>query len=263
MKVYITTLGRSNNQITLKCLNEGKFSWPVTLVVQDHEYDLHRKLFPDTEVLSLPLLIKTLGPTRRYLIGKARAKKEKVILLDDDLLFYWRPDPNDWHLRYPPPGVIDKIFEEVDEMLDSYAHVSVSPREGNNRIPDYWVQNIRYMRFLGYNTALFPRDVESGRVCGMSDFDLALQLLRRGCRSNVCFRYAQDQKGGTQAPGGCSLNRTHDTHNAEIDRMLEWHKGFVKEREKKNKTGGAFGTRRELTIYWQKAFESSKQNTPG
>lgn len=258
MKIYITTLGRVDNQMTLDCLQKNGFRKPVALVVQSHEYEKHCKAYPDYEVLSLPSRINNLGATRKFLICKHRPRKEKVVLLDDDLLFYWRPNSDDWHLRYPPPRKIDDIFDEVEERLEDYAHVSVSAREGNNRIPDYWMDNTRYMRFLAYNTRLFPRHtgVEIGRVDGMSDFDLNLQLLRAGCPSSTCFRYAQDQPG-TQTPGGCSLNRTNKTHEEEIRKMVGWHGEFVKTRQKKNKTGGEFGTRTELTIYWKKAFESS------
>jgi hypothetical protein len=111
------------------------------------------------------------------------------------------------------------------------------------------------MRMLGYRTD-GPADVVHGRVDGMSDFDVNLQLLRRGCASYVFYRYAQGQKG-TQAPGGCSLDRTLEKHEAEVDFMVREHAPFVTKRLKKNKTGGEFGTRPEVTIYWKKAFESA------
>lgn len=258
MKVLITTLGRCHNQVTLKNLH-GSSVAPI-LVVQAHEYDIHKSTYPAQDVLELPEYVTRLGATRRYLCEKFN--KNKLVLLDDDLTFYYRPTPGDWHLKPAAPPQIDKMFAGVEEALTNYAHVSVSAREGNNTVSEDWVENTRYMRFLAYNTGLFPGGLEIGRVDGMSDFDLNLQLLKAGKRSRVLFSYAQNHPG-TQAAGGCSLQRTHATHEEEIRKMLEWHAPFVKARQKRNKTGGEFGTRTELTVFWKKAFESSKQKSPG
>jgi hypothetical protein len=260
MRLLITTLGRLENQVTLENLTKGGLRDLVTLVVQDQEYAGHKARYADVQIMRLPTTIRTLGPTRRYLCTQL---KQKIVLLDDDLHFYCRNDPDDWHLKYSTPEQLRLMFEEVEDKLEDYAHVSVSAREGNNTVSEYWRENGRYMRLLGYNPKLFPSGLQIGRVDGMSDFDLNLQLLRRGAKSIVCYRHAQGHPG-TQTPGGCSLNRTKATHEEEIRRMLEWHCGFVKLRLKKNKGGGEFGTRQELTIYWKKAYEScQKKKTPG
>src|SRR5690606_5825739 len=146
------------------------------------------------------------------------------------------------------------MFRLLEEAIvdRGYAHAGISAREGNNRVPESEVESTRYMRVLAYDTT--RTEAEHGRIDGMSDFDVNMQLLRHGLPSLVLFRYAQGQKG-TQAPGGCALNRTHETHDREIDQMIAWHGDLVKERLKQNKTGGDFGTRRELTLYWQKAIK--------
>ena len=261
--ILITTLGRENAQTTLVNLSASPaLRERLWLVVQDHEYDLHRKIYPDMDIYALPSHIRNLGATRHFLLNNTEefgSTDGKIILLDDDMDFYWRPDEKDWHLKTPGPAELDQMFAEVDEALNEFAHVGISGREGNNRQEEYFVFNTRYMRFLAYNTSLFPEDLPIGRIDGMSDFDLNLSLLRAGWPSLVFYRWAQGHKS-TQTPGGCSLTRTHDTHSEEIDKMLEWHAGFVRDRIKKNKTGGEFGQRRELTIYWKKAFESSKKD---
>lgn len=257
MKIFITTLSRIDKQTTLHNLKDT--ACPVQLVVQDHEHEQHRAAFPGVEVVALPKSIRTLGPTRKYLCGKFH--REKIVLLDDDLTFYHRPVSGDWHLKDCTAKELDKLLAEVCSSLDSYAHVSISGREGNNTVSEDSAENTRYMRFLAYNTALFPTGLEIGRVDGMSDFDLNLQLLKRGKPSLVYFKYAQNHPG-TQVPGGCTLQRTHQTHEDEIRRMMEWHGEFVRPRQKRNKTGGEFGIRTELTIYWKKAYESAQKKTP-
>lgn len=256
--IFITTLGRPRVQDTIKNLSPDVLRRTV-LVVQAHELGEHRWVWGDhpylRTIMALPEEIKTLGPTRAFLHDFSKKSGfERYILLDDDLKFYARRDPKDWHLSKAEPEEVTRMFLELEGKLNAgYKHASISGREGNNRIPEYGKENTRYMRVLGYRTD-FPEGVVPGRIDGMSDFDLSLQLLRKGCASYTLFRYAQGQPG-TQTAGGCSINRTHETHDREIDFMVKEHAPFVKKRMKVNKTGGEFGTRNEVTVFWGRAFE--------
>ena len=255
MRIYITTLGRLRDQKTLMNLPPA-LRLSVVLVVQDHEYRAHADRYGSLvrEVRALPPEVRTLGPTRRAVHGWAEDRK--ICMLDDDLDFYVRVNPADWHLTTPDEDTLEGMFQEVAQKLDDYAHVGVSGREGNNRVPHYGVVNTRYMRLLSYRTdaPFHPADVVHGRIDGMSDFDVNLQMLRRGRASYVFYRYAQGQSG-TQTPGGCALNRTLATHEAEVDFMVREHAPHVRKRLKQNKGGGEFGTRPEVTIMWKDAYE--------
>lgn len=252
MKIYITTLGRVRAQKTLMNLPET-LRREVVLVVQEHEYVAHRDKWIGqvAEVRALSPDIRTLGPTRRAVHGWR--EDSKIVLLDDDLDFYVRAAPRDWHLLTPSASQVLDMFGEINSSLDRYAHVGVGGREGHNRVEEDTAECTRYMRVLGYRTDVAP-EVEHGRVDGMSDFDVNMQLLRLGYPSLVLYFWGQGQSG-TQTPGGCAINRTHDTHNSEIAKMLAWHGEHVRARQKVNKTGGEFGTRQELTLYWKRAFE--------
>lgn len=255
MPIYITTLGRLDDQKTLRNLTP-ELRRRTALVVQSHEYNAHAEKYGDQcLVIPLPQDIDNLGDTRRYMLEFARCEgADAYCLLDDDIEFYTRENPSDWHLTTPTQEQLNQMFDEVGEKLaEGYMHVGVSGREGNNRVEDYGVESTRYMRMLCYRTDM-PKGVDPGRINGMSDFDLNLQLLRRGLPSYVFFRYAQGQKS-TQAPGGCAINRTHETHEAEVDWMVREHAPFVKKRFKENRTGGEFGKRAEVTIFWQKALK--------
>lgn len=252
MKVFITTLGRVNNQVTLKMVPEA------VLVVQHQEEAVHRSRFPSSQILVLPRSIDNLGATRRYLLGKFR--KEKVILLDDDLVFYVRPTPNRVNqIKLHRPADLIEMFRWVSDALNTHAHVSISAKGNNHSTTNEVAYNQRYMRFLAYRPSLFPIGIEVGRVNGMSDFDLNLQLLRAGKSSCINYKWSQDHKG-TQTPGGCALNRTQQSHEEEINLLKGWHDEFVKIVDKENKTGSGFGKKRkEVVIQWAKAYESSKQ----
>jgi len=254
---FITTLGRVGDQVTLR-----QVPW-ATLVVQAHEFVAYSLAYPDNDVVALPVGITTLGPTRKWCLENLASEYGKIILLDDDLTISFRNTPGDYHLKVATPEQVEALFDSVSNLLDGYAHVSVSGREGQNRMSpeeSLPLANGRYMRFLAYNVTLFPPGIEVGRVDGMSDFDLNLQLLRSGQESRLITRWAQGHRG-TQAPGGCTEQRTQDKHTAEVMFMAETHAPFVTAVDKVNKTGGDFGTRKEVRVQWKKAFESSQVNT--
>ncbi len=234
----------------------------VEIWVQHDQYEEYSKYWEG--VRELPWNIKTLGATREYLV-KANWG-QKIVLMDDDLTWYWRKDPKDWHLTAPPAWAMEQMFQEIDEALDTYAHVGISGREGQNREPSYAVENTRYMRCLCYNTALWPTHIVCSRLDGVSDFDTNLQLLRAGLPNKVFYRWAQGQRS-TQSPGGMSGQRTHDSHTAEVLALCELHPGLVVPTQKFNRSGGAFGTRDEVQVAWKQALgwdaRAGRIETPG
>lgn len=248
MRIIITSLGRPWSQHTLARFPDS-IADRVELWVQAHEYDLYSSIYEG--VHTLPERIRRLGPTREWLVR--RYWGEKIVLMDDDLSFLWRRDPTDWRLTVPPPDALERMFAEVEAALDRYAHVGISGREGNNRVRSHSEECTRYMRVLCYNTAMFPDRTVVDRLDGMSDFDTCLQLLRAGLQSLVYFGWAQGQ-GHTQAPGGCAVYRTHDSHTAEVLALCELHPGLVVPVQKQNRGGGAFGIRDEVQVAWKQAL---------
>lgn len=183
---------------------------------------------------------------------------DKFVMLDDDIDFLVRRSDDDWRLRAAEePEVLD-MFGMMERLLDQYALVGVSAREGNNRygvgMPSELVfENTRIMRITAYRTEDFL-SVEHDRVPVMEDFDVNLQLLRRG-RPNALMAYWANGQRMTNAPGGCSIWRTLELHNAAAERLAELHPGLVTTRQKHNKTDAeGLGTRTEVTVQWKKAY---------
>lgn len=197
----------------------------------------------------------------RHWIGQYAAKngESSFIMMDDDIRFYIRKSATDVHLRDQNPKELSSMVSALHGYLVSgkYGACGVSPREGNNRL-DFVkvVENTRLIRVLGFDTEEFLK-CKHGRVAVMEDFDILLQLLRRGLPNVMTVNYAQGQMQ-TQSAGGCSDYRTHELHEESAKRLAEIHAPFVTLRQKVNKSGGAFGTRTEVTIYWKRAYESSK-----
>jgi len=258
MKIYIPTRGRPFNQETLKWFpKEMQTNGQVVLVIDPDEEDQYIR-YKDTPKMVVPEDCVGIGPKRKHIVENT--DDPRIVMLDDDLRFYIRKSPTDWHLRYLESNEYPALFGLLDEWMDQgYAHVGVSAREGNNRVEDLSVENTRYMRALGYNLDEFPNDVEWGRTRVMEDFDIALQLLRRGKASKVSFYYAQGQKS-SNADGGCSEWRTIDVHNEGAQMLHDLHPTCVKVVEKQTKTAWNGLPRKDVIIGWKKAYKEGVEN---
>jgi hypothetical protein len=162
------------------------------------------------------------------------------MVLDDDIRFIVRRYADSTQLEPIDDKGFAVMMEWVEELLKTYAHVGIGVRGGNNNVgtgdAPLLTENTRTMRALAYRTDDFL-SVEHGRVQVMEDFDVNLQLLRKGLKNCNINYWCQDQKM-TNAAGGCSGLRTHALHEAAAVRLAELHPGLVALRQKKNKTGG-------------------------
>ncbi len=265
MQIFIPTMSRVNPvKSTLDSFDAGirRSCHLVAPVSQYYDY-LPMAHKYGCKLIAVPEAVQRIGPTRHF-IGKWAQEHgiEKFIQMDDDIEFYIRrkqetDDDDWWKLTEPTPIDIAQMLDWVEDALDDYAHVGISGREGQNRVREAEVENTRYLRVLAYRTKEYM-ECEHERVAVMEDFDINLQLLRRGMASLTTYRWAQGQKK-TQADGGCSTWRTHEVHSGGVRRLSELHPGFVRLRQKKNKTDAeGFGDRLEATIYWKKAYKSSQ-----
>ena len=255
MKIFIPTRGRVGKQTTWGNLPKS-IQKHTQLVCLPEEAKLHG----DKPVMVLPKGTKGIAGARQFIIDSCN---ENLVMLDDDLEFYVAGPPRpgvstDRSLYMPSHRDVEKMFNDIFKHLgDGFVHVSVAPREGWNRYPKLGVSNCRYMRVLGYD-ARFLRSakIRFDDVELMEDFHVNLSLLRGGWPSVVLTNYAQGQKGsGTE--GGCSAIRTPEKQAKAAHRLAKLHAPFVKVVEKPSKWGGE-GTRTDVTVYWKKAFESSK-----
>lgn len=265
MRIYIPSRKRT---ATLKdrTLAQIPDTWlgQTTIVVCNDEVAEYRRSLdynPKFKVVSVIGCEPGIAMTRMC-IGRdaANANSQTFLMLDDDLKFFQRKGEDDYHLLPTTEGQREIMFDSMMKTLTDYAHVAFSSREGNNHLPmgvaPCIVQTTRALRALGFQTKAF-NDCEHGRVEVMEDFDIQLQLLRKGYPNAVLAYWAHDQQM-TNASGGCSLYRDHAMQEASAQKLHDLHPNFVKLRTKQNKTDkSGFGTRTEVTVYWKKALESA------
>lgn len=267
MLIAIHTYGRAraNDQQTMKWLSPSA-RLDTFLVVQHRETEgvsgvYYRNAVKDnflSGMLVLPPEIQRLSPTRQWIIEEAaRRGEKKVVLLDDDLAFYVRKSPTDWHLRYVEYDDTDRMFNLLEGWLDEVAHVGISPREGNNRVESSYTEATRAMRVLGYRTDVFLKEgVRFDRIDTKQDFDVTLQLLRKGYPNRVSYEFAQGQWTGSQARGGCASYRDEAMMTRCAEELAALHPGFVRVDEKKTKSAwkDLGGVRKDVTMAWKKAL---------
>lgn len=250
MKILVPTLSRAGKVRVFRDIPQA------TLLVNPDQADEYGAAYPDKHILVLPEDCKGIAKVREWCV---RTLSGKILMLDDDLWFYTRRTDDEGKLLNAKPVEIQEMLAFVEQTLDTYAHVGIAAREGFNRFKGKGdiLENQRYIRAIGVNCDMIPAQVNYTRVQVMEDFDVALQLLELGLPSAIITPWAQGQVQ-TQMAGGCSEYRTHENHERAAHKLAELHPGFVRLRQKVNKSGGEFGTRTEVTIYWKKAFASSQ-----
>ena len=245
--------------VTTKVFSQALLA-ETTLVVPTEEFDLYSKTYQATGICDvMGVDAKGISRTRQEIGRYAQLNgQETFCMMDDDLSFFVR-EPGTTKLVKADSDDMDAMVYEMEMDLLSVtespgpiAHTSISTRQGNNNLNVPREYNTRTLRVLAYRTKLFNK-MEHGRVPVMEDFDVNLQLLEAGYHNSLLSWCAQDQ-AQTQAAGGCSTYRTHELQEQAAVRLAELHPGVVKVRDKVNKTGGEFGTRKDVTIYWKKAL---------
>lgn len=214
----------------------------------------------DVEVITCPE--KGIAKTRHW-IGMLckRQGHEKFVMMDDDLNFAVRKDPNRNNLRPQLHSDVLEMLKWTEDALTDYAHAAVSPRDaaktdavatGDKPLT---LLNKRTLRYLAYRTKEFLA-MEHGRVAVMEDFDVNLQLIEHGFWNIQSYWWTNDQRQ-TGSPGGCASYRSLQVQDESARKLAELHAPFVTLRFKENKGSvvkGAeeFRKRTEVTIYWEK-----------
>lgn len=252
MEIYIPTRGR--------VYQETWSSLPKEL--QEHLYFVvpHNQTFiAGSRVLRTPPEIDGIGPTRQWIIDTAISRNaDKVVMLDDDLVFATRRDDEPTKFREATSADVLLLFSSIHTYLDRFAHVGVATREGGNRDTSDSVLNTRLLRVLSYRTdVLREQGIRFDRLEFMEDFDVTLQLLERGY-PNCKINWIVHNQRSSNSPGGCSTYRTLEGQSNAARGLRDLHPEFVDVVTKKTKTAWNGKERQDVRIQWKAAFDSAR-----
>ena len=168
----------------------------MRLVVRPNERNQHQH----ANLLILPEEVQKIAAVRHWLVHRNDELGNKIVMMDDDMVFAARRTDDPTKFRHMEDEDYDTMFEALRDALGEYAHVGISHREGANRNTNKFVECSRQMRVLGYQRNILRAEAVTGRTKVMEDFDVTLQLLRRGMPNRILNSWVHNQ-GGSDTRG--------------------------------------------------------------
>lgn len=266
--IYIPSHKRHLDVRTLSWMSDEWLS-KTTLVVHESEvqnYEFHVKSrYPSIRIVRHSLL--GIENIRSFIGLQAKVDhRSYFFMIDDDFKLYRRSGSD-------TVGLVKQTKTDFDRMMSEWSSLhrdlkipvtGISARSGNNHFgpcqTNSYDTDTRINGAVGYDTNLFLSVPEQG-LRFMEDFGVILWCLTQGHRNAKLMYYAYDQ-AMTNAPGGCSGQRTHALQSASAHRLAELFPDYVKVVQKENKTGGEFGVRTDVKIFWQKAARAGRAQYP-
>ena len=240
----------------LKTIKNIPRNWyeKTTVYVRTEEYDNYRSIIPDEIQVTSLIGVTDIKSTRNAIMNLIDGD---VLMLDDDLDFselVGKKYKNSNHES------INKMFSEIQTLFQSgFVHVSVAcpvvglPSKGR------LIHNARYYAVLGYRLDVLKKLKIRFRTTFMEDFDVGLQLIRRGFPSAILTNWLINTVANTS--GGCSVLRDSENALKSALTLQKAHQGFVKVVPKSSWKN--MDNRFDVRIQWKKAFESAKiKNIP-
>lgn len=259
MNIYIPSMGRVDNQITLNYIPK-KYLERTYLVVPGKEFDAYYSKYGNIVKEVLACNRKGIAKTRQWILE--HSTDNYVLMLDDDLKFYYRVDMSKPNLVYIHTSTdVSRLFRRIEKLLSKYPVVGISSRQGNfmKKVKEYECGKI--MNAYAFNLVVLSNlKIKFGRLPVMEDYDVNLQLLRKGYKNTVLYEYCWNQKSSNSS-GGCSSYRNNDMQTKAAHKLKRLHPDFVKVIEKKTKVAwNNMKTRTDVIVQWRKAYASSQYN---
>lgn len=255
MRIVIPTRGRWD--LTLTCDRLPK-EWRtrVDVVCPSRELRRHKEEMSRGQwanVVVQPDDGMTIAAKRAWIMATWR--DEKIVMMDDDLVFFRKRTDDPTRLVSAEPADISLYLEQMERWLSPMVpHAGFGSRLMNNRRPPGWSGPSRMQYVLGYHLPTVREECELGRIETREDMDYVLQLLRRGLPNKVCDSLVVEQSRGYGAKGGASGERTAQGSNDDAELLARLHPGYVRVVKKEYQKH----PRREVVCQWGKALRDGE-----
>lgn len=256
--IYIPSYQRDKVD-TLKYLPKNLLKQTV-IVVQKRDKERLQNLPDGVRKVVLPDEIRSIGPTRQWILDNAESPE--IIMIDDDVTMSIRKAEFLYNLIGATHNHVEEHMENMRYLLRYYPLVGTSERkEGHLRYSGYVSEVGRHTRFHVIN---IPRVQELGvrydRTNLIEDYDFILQILEAGV-PNAVYHQLFTGDASTASPGGCLEMRKSIDLLRNMETFRDMHpEGVVKIVTKETKVGKEVFSRPDAVIGWKKAYEWGCKN---
>ena len=266
MRIYIPSRSRAHITQTYVNLPPALQRRVLYVVPKSELKDYINAGFP---AVSPPPSVDRIAVTRQWIVEyhlKHYTKvTDKLVMLDDDLRFYYRStlQPNGFcgamSGSNPNPQKVLDGFKHLEKLLDTYAHGGILIQLGANRYEDSPkpMLNSRVCRAIAFRASILRKHwplTKFGPVPVQDDFHATLTLMKLGYENAIVTELTQEQTGGSGSAGGASTYRDMAYHAASVHTLKKLHPDFVKVVEKETKTAWKGEARIDVVIAWKKAI---------
>jgi len=253
MEILIPTRGRIYQQLTLQSL-PPELRKRTTLVCPKREASELHRLYENVKIACEPYPNMKIAQKREWIAHEwLKYGHEKILMIDDDLVFSARISADDWHLREIQGEELIPEFQRIEDKLGpEYPHVGFGQRQGNNHETAGWKSPGKMVCTLGYYLPIVAKECRWDLVELRQDMCATLQLLLKGYANAIWTETVVDQK--RDAPGGCSIYRPDEMSAAEAEKFANLFPQYVSvvDRDYKGLP------RKEVVVQWKKALDYGK-----
>lgn len=255
MQLLIMTRGRIGKQRTLQSIPTAWLE-RTHLVVPAEEHGKH-----EHKTIPVPEWVDNYSKKFQYIIDGRAIDDNKVVILDDDLVFSKRVEGK--LLKVQDKEELDTMFQTMEAMLDETALVSVHPRQMGHLAPLPYAENSKVICIQGVNRTLCNPMPRVDQFPILADVVLNCTLLSRGMGNKLITTFCQDH-GSCQAPGGCSIYRTPEMQKEAVEYVADRFAPFAKAVTKRPKQAKWMGDERtDLRVQWKKLYAWGTENVGG
>lgn len=225
-KIVIPSHNRAGQVRVLDCIPEDLLD-QVTIVCSIGQYQEYKKHYPNIRIVESTPHVKTIAQKRQFCLDMWD-DHEKIIMLDDKIVLYLKrfefqangmPKIPSGEGRYMDRinNAFHDLYNVMDDLLDKYPQVGISPREGNAMREGYGkeiqkvygAQGLR-LDILDQNDIRFDGMYQEDNLCGFyEDYYLTLRLIEEGFGNYGLYDYVYNHVHN--AKGGNSGSRTLET----------------------------------------------------
>lgn len=255
-KIVIPSYQRADaRQFTLDYIPPSLYEKTHLIVRPEEKKDYQR-------TIQLPINITTcakrgIAEVRQWAITTfaKRIKVDCILMLDDDLKFYIRPDVEKPPLIYATKKQVGVLLNRMarEAMKKNYFACGLSLRQGNNHQLTSTCENMRMCNAYALNTTVINKEkIRFNEMVVMEDFYVTLGMLTRGYKNKMIFDHCQGQ-AISNAEGGCSTYRTAAVQKEAAHKLKDHFPDFVTVVTKKSLWKDMEG-RTDVRVQWKKAY---------